>query len=179
MYIYLDRTKHILHQIEWHRIILDESHSIKNATTSTGRSIAKLRAKNRWCLTGTPFGKHIHDIGNQLKFIGMDDSHLSKLSLKSITKQALFNGRASLASFQSNACRPLIHVISKVIMRHKKAQKFNDEPLAFCLGISSEELNNNSFEYRTLSPNKTLITQLAQAQEFNTKENVGVFVLTV
>ena len=51
-----DRKKHVLHLLDWHRVILDESHSIKSSSTNTTRSVLSLQARNKWCLTGTPFG---------------------------------------------------------------------------------------------------------------------------
>ena len=60
-----DRTNHVLHQIEWHRIILDESHYIKAGNVCTSKSIDKLHGVNKWCLAGTPFGGSINDIFNQ------------------------------------------------------------------------------------------------------------------
>eukprot|EP01083_Nonionella_stella_P316145 1144777_1 len=122
-----DREKHILHQIEWHRVILDESHYIKNGACSAAKSINKLRAVNKWCLSGTPFGRQIYDIHNQLQFIGMKSEHLSKVDLKTISKRKLFNGSNSM--FGRSICRPLLGVIQKLVMRHKKAQKFNNEAI--------------------------------------------------
>merc|ERR1712129_366403 len=46
-----DLSKHVLHRIQWHRIILDESHSIRN-DTSTTRNIKRLHGQNKWCVTG-------------------------------------------------------------------------------------------------------------------------------
>ena len=38
----------------FHRIVLDEAHTIKNATTKGAVACCKLQAIHRWCLTGTP-----------------------------------------------------------------------------------------------------------------------------
>ncbi len=57
----------------WGRIVLDESHSIKNGK-STKRAKAAFRiahmGKHRICLSGTPFNNRMADIANQAKFIG-------------------------------------------------------------------------------------------------------------
>lgn len=121
---YVDRQRDILQCIEWHRVILDESHTIKNANTSASRSIRSLRARNRWCLTGTPFGRHISDIENQLRFIGFEQKDVAMLNLRDISKRKIFeNGTDNLIG--KTVAIPLINVMQKVVMRHKKEQQFD------------------------------------------------------
>ena len=123
-----DRKKSILHLIERHSVILNESHTIKNAGNCSSRSIRALRARNRCWLTGTPFGRHIVDIENQLRFIGMQQKDLAKLQLKAVTKQKIFADHRP-GTFGKRIAIPLIEVMRRVIMRHKKDQKFNDVPI--------------------------------------------------
>jgi SNF2 family DNA or RNA helicase len=40
--------------IDWHRIILDESHSIKSAKVQQSIACSSLHASKRWCVSGTP-----------------------------------------------------------------------------------------------------------------------------
>jgi SNF2 family DNA or RNA helicase len=60
----------------WGRIILDESHSIRNGLGSKVPKRAKAafeianRARYRWCLTGTPFNNRMSDVAAQAMFIG-------------------------------------------------------------------------------------------------------------
>ena len=57
----------------WGRIVLDESHSIKNGKgvkrADAAFKIAP-RAKYRICMSGTPFCNRVSDVANQAKFIG-------------------------------------------------------------------------------------------------------------
>lgn len=39
-------------RIEWHRVVFDEAHYMKSATTITTILCKRLLAKHRWCLTG-------------------------------------------------------------------------------------------------------------------------------
>jgi len=119
-----ENMKHVLHHLEWHRIILDESHTIKNGASEQSKSILSLRARNRWCLTGTPFGKHVDHIENQLKFIGMEQKDLAALNMKQMTKSKLFMNGGSGLYGKDNAI-PLLNVMPKVVMRHKKDQQFD------------------------------------------------------
>jgi SNF2 family DNA or RNA helicase len=43
-----------LARVAWFRVVLDEAQSIKNARTQSARAAWSLRAKRRWCLSGTP-----------------------------------------------------------------------------------------------------------------------------
>eukprot|EP01083_Nonionella_stella_P165389 550072_1 len=114
-----DRQKHVLHCIEWHRIILDESHYIKNRNTLTSKNMMELRGVNKWLLTGTPFGRQVHDIYNQLKFLGVQGEHLDS-----------FVNWAQMKRFNSiKSAVPLLKIMQDLVMRHKKAQLFNDEEI--------------------------------------------------
>ena len=124
-----DRSKHVLHKIYWHRIILDESHYIKNASTCTSRNILNLYGTNKWCLTGTPFGRQINGIENQLNFIGMQQRDLNALNLNIISRQNVFNNGNDSIYHNKNQAKPLINIFPKLVMRHKKEQKFNNKPI--------------------------------------------------
>lgn len=119
-----DRSKHALHLIDWHRIILDESHYIKSRSTSTSNAISNLRARTKWCLTGTPFGRNLLDIDNQLRFIGMSPDDVNRLNLKKIGKK-LSGG--SIGRFGGTEFVPILNVMRSLVIRHKKEQKFNGQ----------------------------------------------------
>lgn len=44
----------VLHQIYWFRLVLDEAHGIKEASTLQAKAVHALEADCRWCITGTP-----------------------------------------------------------------------------------------------------------------------------
>lgn len=58
-----------LHACEWHRVVLDEAHLIRNASSKRHRSSLTLRARHRWCLTGTPIFNQVEDLGALLTFL--------------------------------------------------------------------------------------------------------------
>ncbi|KAI0691058.1 SNF2 family N-terminal domain-containing protein [Cytidiella melzeri] len=57
-----------LARMEWFRVIVDEAQFIRNRTTRSSKTVAMLRAKYRWCLTGTPVTNTLADIYGLLRF---------------------------------------------------------------------------------------------------------------
>ncbi|GAN10077.1 ATP-dependent DNA helicase [Mucor ambiguus] len=57
------------HKITFHRVILDEAHSIKNKQTAAARSCCLLDANYRWCMTATPIQNKIEELYSLLKFL--------------------------------------------------------------------------------------------------------------
>lgn len=65
-----------LNKKRWGRVVLDESHTIKNGLRSkkprcavASFEIGKMSLKN-WCISGTPFNNRVKDIGAQCCFLG-------------------------------------------------------------------------------------------------------------
>ncbi|UZJ56251.1 hypothetical protein CBS101457_005571 [Exobasidium rhododendri] len=61
-----------LFKIKWHRIILDEAHKISNASTQRSKSVHRLQSDVRWASTGTPYLNGLNDIGELLRWIGVE-----------------------------------------------------------------------------------------------------------
>ena len=53
----------------WLRVVLDEAHVIRNASTKQCATVCALKARHRWCLTGTPIQNTVEDFGTLLKFL--------------------------------------------------------------------------------------------------------------
>ena len=61
-----------LHAIHFHRIILDEAHSIKSRNSGTARACYALNADYRWCLSGTPLQNRIGEFFSLFRFLGIE-----------------------------------------------------------------------------------------------------------
>jgi DNA repair protein RAD16 len=58
-----------IHAITFHRLILDEAHSIKTRTTGVARACFALKSKYKWCLSGTPVQNRIGEFFSLLRFL--------------------------------------------------------------------------------------------------------------
>ncbi|KAI0428489.1 hypothetical protein F5Y09DRAFT_312790 [Xylaria sp. FL1042] len=65
----LYKEKSAIHQIKFHRVILDEAHCIKTRTTMTARACFALNVTYRWCLTGTPLQNRIGEFFSLIRFL--------------------------------------------------------------------------------------------------------------
>ena len=58
-----------IHAIHFHRLILDEAHSIKSRTTGVAKACFALRSDFKWCLSGTPVQNRIGEFFSLLRFL--------------------------------------------------------------------------------------------------------------
>ncbi|KAK2777748.1 DNA repair protein rad16 [Colletotrichum kahawae] len=65
----IHKEESLIHQIDFHRIILDEAHSIKVRTTMTAKACFALKTQYRWCLTGTPLQNRIGEFFSLIRFL--------------------------------------------------------------------------------------------------------------
>ena len=63
------RQSPLLERCEWGRIILDEAHCIRNTQTVASKVCCRMKAKYRWCVTGTIIQNSLDDIFGLLKFL--------------------------------------------------------------------------------------------------------------
>ncbi|KMT02551.1 hypothetical protein BVRB_9g202380 [Beta vulgaris subsp. vulgaris] len=58
-----------LARVNWFRVVLDEAQTIKNHRTQTARACCGLRAKRRWCLSGTPIQNSVDEMYSYFRFL--------------------------------------------------------------------------------------------------------------
>jgi SNF2 family DNA or RNA helicase len=61
--------------INWHRIVLDESHKIKGKSGMTN-AVRVLPSRRRWCVTGTPLNNAFEDFDGQFSFFGLSGTYV-------------------------------------------------------------------------------------------------------
>jgi superfamily II DNA or RNA helicase len=68
-YALLPRDEEKLREHQYHLVILDESHYIKNNRSKAAQSAGLLKARHRLCLTGTPLENHLGELWSQFHFL--------------------------------------------------------------------------------------------------------------
>ncbi|KAI1416817.1 SNF2 family N-terminal domain-containing protein [Hypoxylon sp. FL1857] len=66
------RRAGLLHNVDWHRVVLDEAHIVRNRSTQLFQAVNTLKSKHRWCLTGTPIQNSLEDLGSLVEFLKVD-----------------------------------------------------------------------------------------------------------
>ncbi len=98
-----------LQRLRFQRVVFDESHVIKNTYTSTFKACKGLKAKYKWCISGTPICTDWTDVIPQMNLISNEFRYLNRLSrFESMSK-----------AFSS--------VLNQTMVRHHKEMKVNGE----------------------------------------------------
>ncbi|KAK6217639.1 hypothetical protein LQW54_003361 [Pestalotiopsis sp. IQ-011] len=63
-----------LFAIKFWRVVLDESHQIRNPKTLRSQACHALQREKTWCVSGTPYINSIYDFYSQMKFAGDENS---------------------------------------------------------------------------------------------------------
>lgn len=66
------KTESSIFDIEFHRIVLDEAHTIRNSKTRSFKAVSLINADRKLALTGTPFINQATDIYSLLSFLGVE-----------------------------------------------------------------------------------------------------------
>ena len=119
-------------KLRWWRIILDESHAIKQKTSAHTNAVKMLVGENRWCVTGTPFNNSMEDIISQVNFLGLKPFNertmklLFSVPFVKLTNHSQWRRRQTIKE-QANMPTPgvafFLTLMRKFLMRHTKEQK--------------------------------------------------------
>ncbi|KAH6848230.1 SNF2 family N-terminal domain-containing protein [Chaetomium sp. MPI-CAGE-AT-0009] len=66
------KSRGVLHNIAWFRIVLDEAHWIRNKGSTQFKAAVGLKSERRWCLTGTPIQNSLNDLVSLLSFLSFE-----------------------------------------------------------------------------------------------------------
>lgn len=108
----LDSASRPLARVRWFRVILDEAQSIKNHRTQVARACWGLRAKRRWCLSGTPIQNAVDDLYSYFRFLRYDPYAVYK-SFCSMIKMPITRNPA-------NGYKKLQAVLKTIMLRRTK-----------------------------------------------------------
>ena len=120
-----------LKEIEWYRVVMDESHAIKTANTQQSKFCRELDTRRRWAVTGAVMQTKHDDLGMILNFLKLEpfgqQSFWNKYlgtNLDPTKLSRMRNGPSDVPAF-----RLLSTIMKDVVMRHMKTQIFEGQPI--------------------------------------------------
>ncbi|CAL5344926.1 unnamed protein product [Camellia sinensis] len=122
----LESAARPLARVGWFRVVLDEAQSIKNHRTQVARACWGLRAKRRWCLSGTPIQNAVDDLYSYFRFLRYDPYAVYKSFCSTIKFPINRNPK--------NGYKKLQAVLKTIMLRRTKADCINVHPAAGTYG---------------------------------------------
>ena len=68
-YPLIARDREVLLTRDWHMAVLDEAQTVKNPDAATTRWLREVKARHRFCLTGTPMENHLGELWSIMSFV--------------------------------------------------------------------------------------------------------------
>ncbi|GAQ77811.1 hypothetical protein KFL_000040120 [Klebsormidium nitens] len=118
-----------LHAINWWRVVLDESHTVKDPTVQQSRACAALKADRRWCCSGTPINTSISDLYGQFVFLGLDPLDDRQTFLDEISRPFERSLLLTGCNVFNKSKASLVFLLRKVMVRHTRTQTIAGEKL--------------------------------------------------
>ncbi|CAN8255778.1 unnamed protein product [Cochlearia groenlandica] len=110
-----------LARVGWLRVVLDEAQTIKNHRTQVARACCTLRAKKRWCLSGTPIQNTVDDLYSYFKFLRYHPYAVYKSFYHTI--------KAPISKNPLHGYKKLQVVLRAVMLRRTKGTLLDGEPI--------------------------------------------------
>ncbi|WCJ26979.1 SNF2 domain-containing protein / helicase domain-containing protein / zinc finger protein-related [Euphorbia peplus] len=117
----LESVARPLAKVAWFRVVLDEAQSIKNHRTQVARACWGLRAKRRWCLSGTPIQNAIDDLYSYFRFLRYDPYAVYNSFCSTI--------KVPIQKNPTKGYKKLQAVLKTIMLRRTKATKLDGEPI--------------------------------------------------
>ncbi|PKI63962.1 hypothetical protein CRG98_015638, partial [Punica granatum] len=110
-----------LSKVGWFRVILDEAQTIKNHRTQVARACCSLRAKRRWCLSGTPIQNAIDDLYSYFRFLKYEPYGAYKSFYHTI--------KIPISRNSLHGYKKLQAVLRAIMLRRTKATLIDGQPI--------------------------------------------------
>ncbi|CAN1221885.1 Helicase-like transcription factor CHR28 [Linum grandiflorum] len=110
-----------LAKVSWFRVVLDEAQSIKNHKTQVAKACWGLRAKRRWCLSGTPLQNAVDDLYSYFRFLRCDPYSSYPVFCNGI--------KAPIQRDPVLGYRKLQAVLKTIMLRRTKGTMIDGEPI--------------------------------------------------
>jgi SNF2 family DNA or RNA helicase len=110
-----------LARVAWFRVVLDEAQSIKNCRTQVARATWGLRAKRRWCLSGTPIQNSVDDLFSYFRFL--------RYFPWDAYKKFCFDIKDPISRTPAEGYRRLQAILKPVVLRRTKTSLIDGQPI--------------------------------------------------
>ncbi|XP_043689070.1 helicase-like transcription factor CHR28 isoform X2 [Telopea speciosissima] len=117
----LESVARPLARVGWFRVILDEAQSIKNHRTQVARACWGLRAKRRWCLSGTPIQNAVDDLYSYFRFLRYDPYAVYKSFCSMI--------KIPVTKHPTTGYKKLQAVLKTIMLRRTKGTVIDGQPI--------------------------------------------------
>ncbi|KAH0422390.1 SNF2 family domain-containing protein [Colletotrichum camelliae] len=124
---------HLFHpQHSWHRVVLDESHEIKNRKTKAFSAVCDIPSQHRWCLSGTPMMNGVDELLAQFAFLRTNPQD----DLKQISRT--FDAFERKKKITTRAMNDLRELLQRTMLRRTKRSMIDGKAI-IQLPLKTEE----------------------------------------
>lgn len=124
-------------ECNWYRVIIDEAQCIKNKGTNTAKAAYLLKAKYRWCMTGTPMMNNVSELFSLVHFCRIKPYN-DPQKFKSEIATPLGSGNDV---HRERAMTKLQGLIKAVMLRRTKSSTLDGKPIISIPERTSETAN--------------------------------------
>ncbi|XP_062192955.1 helicase-like transcription factor CHR28 isoform X2 [Phragmites australis] len=142
-------------RVRWFRVVLDEAQTIKNFRTQVAKACCGLRAKRRWCLSGTPIQNAIDELYSYFRFLKYDP-YSTYNSFCTMIKHPI--ARNAIHGYKK-----LQTVLRIVLLRRTKETLINGEPI---IKLPPKTINLNKVDFSQEERSFYLMLEERSRQQF-------------
>ncbi|KAJ0229890.1 Helicase-like transcription factor CHR28 [Hirschfeldia incana] len=125
-----------LAKVGWFRVVLDEAQTIKNHKTLAAKACCGLRAKRRWCLSGTPIQNTIDDLYSYFRFLRYDPYAVFSSFRNTIKTMISRNSQHGYKKLQA--------ILKAIMLRRTKGTLLDGQPI---LNLPPKTINLSKVDF--------------------------------
>ncbi|XP_020257734.1 helicase-like transcription factor CHR28 isoform X2 [Asparagus officinalis] len=158
----LESTARPLGRVGWFRVILDEAQSIKNYRTQVARACWGLRAKRRWCLSGTPIQNAVDDLYSYFRFLRYDPYGVYKSFCSTI--------KMPISRNPTNGYKKLQAVLKTIMLRRTKGTVLDGKPI---ISLPSKTVSLKKVDFSMEERSFYSMLEAESREQFREYEDAG------
>ena len=122
----ISKDTSVLREIAWDRVLFDEAHHLRNATTKQHLGAVALQKKSAWLITGTPIQNSRKDLFSLCAVLGMDAAYyVQEDNIPEIRKEYILRRTKQEVGIKLPPCH--VHTPISVDWSNKYEQKLSKE----------------------------------------------------